>query len=106
MGHSSKAIRTVGVREQILFEKTKEFGCQGILRPLGADKNSDWVSRAFLVPKPNGKWRVVIDYRYQQKSFAQTGKAQRWIDLLPLALWCADDLPGPISGISPHRLVF
>ena len=41
-----------------------------------------------------------------RKSFAQTGKGRRWIDLLPLALWCANDLPGPISGISPHRLLF
>ena len=24
----------------------------------------DWVSRAFLVSKPNGKWRLVIDYRW------------------------------------------
>ena len=24
----------------------------------------DWVSRGFLVPKPNGKWRLVIDYRW------------------------------------------
>ena len=24
----------------------------------------DWVSRAFLFPKANGKWRLVIDYRW------------------------------------------
>ena len=28
------------------------------------DAGSGWCSRAFLVPKPNGKWRLVIDYRY------------------------------------------
>ena len=64
VGHSCKAIRTIGVREQIFYEKTKDSKNQGFLRPLGADENSDWVSRACLVPKPNGKWRLVIDYRY------------------------------------------
>ena len=24
----------------------------------------DWMSRAFLVPKPKGKWQLVIDYRW------------------------------------------
>ena len=23
-----------------------------------------WVARAFVVPKPRGKWRLVIDYRH------------------------------------------
>ena len=41
-----------------------------------------------------------------RKLFAQTGKGRRWIYFLPLALWCANNLAGPISGISPHRLVF
>ena len=37
-----------------------EFLKKGWIQP----SHSPWVSRGFLVPKPNGKWRLVIDYRY------------------------------------------
>ena len=36
-----------------------------------------------------------------RKSFAQVGNGRPRIDFLPLALLCANDLPGPISGIPP-----
>ena len=32
-------------------------------------------------------------------------QATNWLELLPLALWCLNDLPGP-AGLSAHRLVF
>ena len=35
---------------------------QGFIRE--CTRRTHWVSRASLVPKPNGKWRLVIDYRY------------------------------------------
>ena len=60
--HSAKAIRTVGVREQVLYDMVQGFLKQGFIRECTG--RTDWVSRAFLVPKPNGKWRLVIDYRY------------------------------------------
>ena len=31
---------------------------------------------------------------------------QNWAQLLPLAIWASNDIPGPISGYSPHYLVF
>ena len=37
-----------------------DFLKKGWIQP----SHSPWVSIGFLVPKPNGKWRVVIDYRY------------------------------------------
>ena len=60
--HSAKAIRTVGVREQVLYDMVHGSLKQGFIRECTG--RTDWVSRAFLVPKPNGKWRLVIDYRY------------------------------------------
>ena len=60
--HSAKAIWTVGVREQVLYDMVQGFLKQGFIRECTG--RTDWVSRAFLVPKPNGKWRLVIDYRY------------------------------------------
>ena len=46
------------------------------------------------------------------RKFLEQAPAQKvkhkhtWLDLLPLAIWSANDLPGPISGYSPHRLLF
>ena len=60
--HSCKAIRTVGVREQVLAEKVKRFEERGWIQECKG--KTEWVSRVFLVPKPNGKWRLVIDYKY------------------------------------------
>ena len=50
---SQKAIRTVGIREALLYEKIQTFLERGYIEP--CSKNTEWVSRAFLVPKPNGK---------------------------------------------------
>ena len=49
-----KAIRTVGVREQVLYDKIKGFEEQGFIRKCRG--STEWVSGAFLVPKHNGKW--------------------------------------------------
>ena len=53
--------------------------------------------------------QVVIDSlrKFLEQVLAQKVKhKQTWLDLLPLAIWSANDLPGPISGYSPHRLLF
>ena len=55
-----KAIRAVEEREEALRAKVDEFLKKGWIQP----SHSPWVSRGFLVPKPDGKWRLVIDYRY------------------------------------------
>ena len=50
------------IRETLLYEQIQTFLDRGYI--VKSNDNTDWVSRAFLVPKPNGKWRLVIDYRY------------------------------------------
>ena len=57
------AIRAVGHRYQALPDKIDEVIRKGFIEAV-TDAGSGWCSRAFLVPKPNGKWRLVIDYRY------------------------------------------
>ena len=64
---SQKAIRSVGIREALLYERIQTFLERGYIEP--CSESSEWVSRAFLVPKPNGKWRLVIDYRYVNTEF-------------------------------------
>ena len=60
---SCKAVRVIGLREKILREKIQEFENRGCL--IEVDPNeTEWVSWAFLVSKPNGKWRLVIDYQW------------------------------------------
>ena len=60
---SFKAIRSVGVREVALREKIDSFLKKGFIQKSEED-SPEWVSRAFLVPKPICKWRLVIDYRH------------------------------------------
>ena len=57
------AIRAVGHQHQALHDRIDEFIRKGFIEAV-TDAGSGWCSRAFLVPKPNGKWRLVIDYCY------------------------------------------
>ena len=52
--------RTVGVRDTAFRELIAKFFKRGMLE----QSHSAWAARAFCVPKPGGKWRLVIDYRY------------------------------------------
>ena len=36
----------------------------------------------------------------------QCALKRKWVDILPLALWSANDIPRVITGYSPHHLVF
>ena len=58
---ADKPILAVGLREEAMSEKIKEFQKKGWIVP----NRSHWVSRGFLVPKSGtNKWRLVIDHRY------------------------------------------
>ncbi len=48
-----------------LHEEIERLKLSGVLRPV---EYSRWVSRAFLVPKPNGSgWRLIVDLRAVNK---------------------------------------
>ena len=58
---ADKPIGAVGLREEAMREKIKEFQEESWIVP----SQSHWVSRGFLGPKPGtNKWRLVIDYGY------------------------------------------
>ena len=52
--------RTVGVRDAAFRELIAKFFNRG----MSERSHSAWAARAFCVPKPGGKWRLVINYRY------------------------------------------
>ena len=52
--------RTVGVRDAAFRDLIAKFFKRGMLER----SHSAWAARAFCVPKPGGKWRLVIDYGY------------------------------------------
>ena len=52
--------RTVGVRDAAFRELIAKFFRRG----MSERSHSAWAARAFLVSKPGGKWRLVVDYRY------------------------------------------
>ena len=58
-------------------------------------------------PQSNGRAeravRVVVE-SLRQWLLKMTSK--NWAQLLRLAIWASNDIPGPISGYSPHYLVF
>ena len=58
-----KAVRAIGSGENTLREKIQEFENRGYLIEIDPNE-TELVSWAFLVPKPNRKWRLVIDYRW------------------------------------------
>ena len=60
---SCKAVRAIGLREKIPRDKIQEFENRGNLIEVDSNE-TEWVSPAFLVPKPNGKWQLVIDCRW------------------------------------------
>ena len=52
--------RTCGTRDAAFRELVNKFIARGFLQK----SDSVWGARAFVVPKPGGKWRLVIDYRH------------------------------------------
>lgn len=54
--------RCVGLRAAAFQALVDKFKSRGMLREAQGDPQ--WISRAFVVPKPGGKWRLVIDYRH------------------------------------------
>ena len=56
-----RPFRMVGEREAALEELVQTFLARKWIAPC----NSEWASRAFVVPKEaKGEWRMVVDYRY------------------------------------------
>ena len=61
---ADKPIRAVGLREEAMRKKIKEFQEKGWIVP----SQSNWVSRGFLVPKPGtNEWQLTTDYRYANR---------------------------------------
>ena len=54
--------RSSGLRDAAFTELLQKFIERGFIYP--SETPTGCASRAFIVPKPNGKWRMVIDYRY------------------------------------------
>ena len=67
---ADKPIRVVGPKGFALYDKVMGLKKESMLRK--AEGDPQWVARAFLVPKPGGKWRLVIVYRHL--NFCMEGK--------------------------------
>ena len=81
---------------------------RGVPAPRGAEFAE--VPKTFLglnSVAPENHWPREKLSCIRQEVLAQKVKHKHtWLDLSPLAIWSANDLPGPISGYSPHRLLF
>ena len=59
---SVQPFRCLGVRAAAFKALLDKFSDRGMIKE--AEGNPLWIARAFVVPKPGGKWRLVIDYRH------------------------------------------
>ena len=66
---SCKADQAIRLREKALLERRNEFEEKGYIYKAQDHHDTSWVSPAFLVPKSNGKWQLVIDYRWLNSQF-------------------------------------
>ena len=91
-----KPYRCVGIRAAAFKALIEKFRDRGMLRAAQED-NPEWVSRAFVVPKPGGKWRLVIDYRHlnsqiKDLQFPLPNIEDRLVDEGKNVLWTIFDL--------------
>ena len=63
-------MRVNGLREVEFKKLIDKFFDRGMLQR----SSSPWAARAFIVPKPGGKWRLVIDYRYLNTHILDDGQ--------------------------------
>ena len=72
----------------------------------GVEQHSSVVYR----PKSNGRAEQAVQsiVNSLRQYLEQRGGSSKhsWVESLPLALWTLNDLPGAVSGYSPHRLLF
>ena len=101
-----RVVGFMGLPQQILSDHdhlvtAKSF--QTLCQLCGIDMKQSPIYR----PRSNGRAeravQVIVDSL--RKCLEQTSK-KRWVELLPLATWTANDVPGPVHGYSAHQLVF
>ena len=58
-------------------------------------------------PRSNGSAeRAVERVIAALRKFLMQTKKENWVQLWPLAVWTSNDIPGVVSGYSPHYLMF
>ena len=58
-------------------------------------------------PRSNGRAeRAVRTVITSLRKFLMQTKKKNWVQLLPLAVWTSNDIPGVVLGYSPHYLMF
>ena len=58
-------------------------------------------------PQSNGRAERAVQVVVESlRQWLLKTSSKNWAQLLPLAIWASNDIPGPISGYSPHYLVF
>ena len=100
-----------------MFVLPKEFICDN-----ASIINSEFLKDSFAMsgveqhssvayrPQSNGRAERAVQsiVNSLRQYLEQRGGSSKhfWVESLPLALWALNDLPGAVSGYSPHRLIF
>ena len=100
-----------------MFGLPKEFLCDNasiinyeFLKDLFAMSGVEQHSSVAYRPQSNGRAERAVQsiVNSLRQYLEQRGGSSKhsWVESLPLALWALNDLPGAVSGYSPHRLLF
>ena len=100
-----------------VFGLPKEFTCDNVsiinsesLNNLFAMNGVERHSSVAYQPQSNGRAERVVQSivnSLRQYLEQRRGSSKHsWVESLPLAVWALNDLPGAVSGYSPHRLLF
>ena len=115
--HSKNAASLFLDRCVHMFGLPKEFICDNasiinsaFLKDLFAMSGVEQHSSLAYRPQSNGRAERAVQsiVNSLRQYLEQCGGSIKhyWMESLPLALWALNDLPGAVSGYSPHRLIF
>ena len=101
----TRVMPVTGIPDKIFSDRDKLI-TSSLFTTLSELSGIEMSQLAAYRPQANGRAENAVHMVIQslRKVIAQSGK-KNWPELLPLALWTLNDLPGP-AGYSPHRLVF
>ena len=99
-----------------MFELPKEFICDNasiinseFLKDLFAMTGVEQHSSVAYRPQSNGRAeravQSIVNSLRQYLEQRGGSRKQSWVESLALALWALNNLPGAVSGYSPHQLL-
>ena len=106
---SDRCIHIFGLPEEFICNNASIINSE-FLKDLFAMSGVEQHSSVGYLPQSNGRAEGAVQsiINSLRQYLEQLGGSSKhsWVKSLPLAVWALNDLPGAVSGYSPHRLRF